>query len=116
MKLVSNFESYAAPKVTKLVQTLGNIANPRDQYKTSVAYLGNNAILTDLTTWRQPGKQVSDMSPKQLSSKEGRIKLRKYAHSPKFEAGESSQYCHYRQLANKSTINFPTFWQHSGPK
>ena len=47
-KLVSNFESYATTKVTKLIQTLGNIANPHDQYKTSVSYLGNNAILTDL--------------------------------------------------------------------
>ena len=62
-KLISNFASYATPKVTKLVQTLGNIVNPHDQYKTSVAYLGNNAILTDLTTWRKPGKQFPDMPP-----------------------------------------------------
>ena len=33
IKLVSNFESYVTPKVTKLVQTLGEIANPHDQYK-----------------------------------------------------------------------------------
>ena len=33
IKLVSNFESYDTTKVAKLVQTLGNIASPHDQYK-----------------------------------------------------------------------------------
>ena len=88
VKLVSNFESYATQKVTKLVQALGNSANPHDQCETSVAYLGNNTIITDLTTWRQPGKHISDMHPKQLRAREDRIKLHKYADSPKFESGK----------------------------
>ena len=73
VELISNFESYATPKVTKFVRTLGNITDPHYRYKTPVAYLGNNAILKDLTTWRQPGKQSPDMPHKQLSSQEGGI-------------------------------------------
>ena len=67
-KLVSNFESYAAPEVTKLVQTLGNIANPHDQYETSVAYLGNNAALTELKTWRQPGETILRYANRTISA------------------------------------------------
>ena len=91
VELVPNIESYATPEVTKLVQTVGKIANPHDQYKTSVAYLENNAILTDLKTRRQHAKPFSDISTEQLVSHEERIKIRKYDDSPKFEAGETSK-------------------------
>ena len=66
-KSILNFESYDTPKVAKLVQTLGDIANLHDQYETSVAYLGNNAIMADLKTRRQLGIQISDMPTKQLT-------------------------------------------------
>ena len=70
-QLVSNFATHIPPKVAKLVQTLGNILNPRDVYKTSVvAYLGGESVISDRKTRRRPGKQISDMSAKQLTSKE----------------------------------------------
>ena len=88
VQLVSNFATHIPPKVTKLVQTLGNILNPHEVYKTSaVSYLGEESVIDDLKTWRQPGNQISDMSAKQLTSQEDRVKLFNKAKSPKFEAG-----------------------------
>ena len=74
IKLVSNFEPYAAPEVTKLVRTLGNIAKPNDRCETSVAYLGNNAILADLKTWRQLWGTIRRNANQAISFARGRNK------------------------------------------
>ena len=74
-QLVSNFSTYTAPKVTKLIQTLGNILNPHEIYEISpVVYLGEGPWIKDLQTWRQPGAQISDMSAKALTSQKDKAK------------------------------------------
>ena len=86
-QLVSNFATHIPPEVAKLAQTSGNILNPHEVYKTSVvSYLGGESVIDDLETWRQPGKQIPDMSAEQLTSQEDREKLYNSANSPKFEA------------------------------
>ena len=116
MQLVSIFSSYTTPKVTRLIQTLGEILNPIEVYEFSpVVNLGEGSWIKDVQTRRQPGKLVSDMSAKALSPQQDKDQKYNLANTPKFEAGEhislKSTSSIKQELYDKFTSLLVTLWE-----
>ena len=55
---------------------------------TPLLSLGEGSAIDLIETWRNPGKPISDMSVKSLTSQQDRAQTYNLANAPKFEAGE----------------------------
>ena len=68
-QLVSNFPPYTTPKITRTILTMCEILNPHEIFEiTPVLSLGEGSAMEVPQTWRNPGKSISDMSAKALTS------------------------------------------------
>ena len=77
VQLVSNFSPYTATIVNKIKLTLGNIPNPYEIIQVSpVLSLGGGSWAECLQTWRNPRKQISEMSAESLITQEGKARQR----------------------------------------
>ena len=89
VQLVSNFPSYATPRISKTIQTLGKILKPHEVTDAApVLSLGEGSTIYIIETWRNTGKPISDMSVKSLISQQDRSQTYNLPNAPKFSAGK----------------------------
>ena len=89
MHLVANFPAYATPNIAKTILTLGKVLNPHELFEaTPVLILGEGSTIDLLKTWGNPGKPISGMSAKSLTSQQDRAQIYNLPNAPRFAEGK----------------------------
>ena len=96
VQFVSNFSTYATPRVSRNTLTLGKIPNPYGIFEVPpVQSSGMGSLAECLRTWKNTGKPISEMSTQSLLTQENRVKS---SNAPRFTA--------WAPLSGKSLSSF----------